>query len=262
MQNMKQFFFGVIFFLLPNLFFGQSFEIGAWLGGANSFNDLNTKSSFKTTRPGGGILARYNYDNRLSAELKTSIARTYSSDQDLGFTAFHKARNEASRTTSVDAVLKVDFNFFPINVTGNNLSEVYDFSPYLSAGVGISNLNVGVYDRVAEDYVPASQYLREDKQKLNPIQFTIPIGAGVKYKMSDRWTLSAEFMAHLLFTDYYDNVSTVYNEIGIEHSPGTITEVGFQRGDPSRNDQYNLYGLKLSYLLPSNSCPKFNRKQY
>ncbi len=260
MQNMKYTLVLITVFFFPFIIFSQSFEAGVWLGGTNSFNDLNTRSSFKTSRPAGGVLAKFNMDNRLSAELMASYGKTYSSDQALGFTAFHEARNEASKTSAFDLSTKLEFNFFPFDISGDYLNENSNVTPYLGVGVGITSLDVEVYSRVEDDYVPATFLLREDSQKLNSIQAVVPLTAGVKFKLSDHFVLAGEFGARILFTDYYDNVSTVYNQIGVDHGPGTITSVGSQRGDSSRNDQYNLFGAKLTYLIPNNSCPKINRK--
>lgn len=41
-------------------------------------------------------------------------------------------------------------------------------------------------------------------------QYNIPMGAGIKYYLSDRFNISSEFLYRKTFTDYIDDVSTTY----------------------------------------------------
>ena len=50
----------------------QEFEVGAWMGGANYFGDLNSNSSFAMVRPAGGIFLRNNFNTRWT--LKSSVS--------------------------------------------------------------------------------------------------------------------------------------------------------------------------------------------
>lgn len=248
-----------LFLISASFGFAQTFEVGAWVGGTNSFNDVNTNTDFlKSTRPAGGILGKYNFNERIAAELMVSAGRTYSTDADLNTNQYELTRNEATRTTAIDFALSGEFNFKKFSVAGNFVPNTADVTPYLSAGIGASLLDVGVYSRLADNWVDASTLLTEDEQELNSLQVNVPLAAGVKYKLNHNFVVAAEYGARLLFTDYYDNISTVYNQTGIDHTPGLIDTVGRQRGDSSRDDVYNLFGLQLTYIIPTNSCPKFN----
>jgi len=243
-------------------FFGlthaQTFEVGAWGGGINSFNDINTNTNFlNTTRPAGGVLGKYNFNERIAAQLKVSGGRTFSADEDINTNNFELLRNAASRTTAIDIALSGEFNFNSFGVGGQFVQNSSDFTPYLSAGVAVSILDVGVFSRLQEDFVAATSILTEEEQTLNELQFAVPLAGGLKYKINKDWVIAGEFGSRLLFTDYFDNISTQFNQSGIDHNPGAITTVDRQRGDRSRNDVYNLFGFQATYIIPTSQCPKF-----
>lgn len=247
-----------LFFSFITISYTQTFEVGVWGGGTNSFNDVNTNTDFlDTTRPAGGVLGKYNFNERIAAELMISAGRTFAADQDLNTNEFELFRNAATRTTAVDIALSGEFNFNSFGVGGQFVPNSSDFTPYFTGGVAITRLDVGVFSRLQDDFVAASSIFTEDEQELNELQFAIPLGAGLKYKINQDFVLAAEFGSRLLFTDYFDNISTEFNQAGIDHNPGLITTVGRQRGDRSRNDVYNLFGLQATYIIPTSSCPKF-----
>lgn len=239
-------------FGLTSSLFAQSIEVGGWLGATNSFDDLNNNSSFATVRPAGGLLGKYNFNERIAGELMFSYGTTFSADEVFENTDYTLLRNEASKTTSLDVQLAGEFNFLPFG--GQAFTNSSDWTPYLSTGIGISLLSVERYSR-EDGWVDASSTNVELNQDLNPLQINVPIAGGVKFQLNDSFVLSGEFGTRLLFNDYYDNVSTVYTPTGIEENPGLITVAGKQRGDRSRNDAYNLFGAQLTYVIPLRVCP-------
>ena len=230
-----------------------SIEAGAWLGGTNSFNDINNNSSFSTIRPAGGVIGKYNFNERIAAEAMFSFGKTYSADNEYENTDFTIARNERTRTKALDIQLAGEFNFLSFGGQYFTNSSVY--TPYLSLGVGLSLLNAEVYSAEVGDYVDVKAINAEPNQSFKPTQVNVPIAAGVKYELSDHFVLAAEAGSRFLFTDGYDGFSETYTQDGIDSNPGEITTVGRQRGDRSRWDSYNLFGLQLTYRIPFDSCP-------
>ena len=100
-------------------------------------------------------------------------------------------------------------------------------------------------------------------------QFCIPMGLGIRKAMSRQWSVGLELQYTKTFTDYIDDVSTVYYDndaIAAEHGAVAayladpslhegryITEIttaaGQQRGDSSDNDAYMFFKLQLHYKL-------------
>ena len=105
------------------------------------------------------------------------------------------------------------------------------------------------------------------------MQLGIPIGGGVKYSLSKHWTLGLEFSYRQLFTDYLDDVSSVYadrsiiedgenGDIAVQLADRStevdiipIGEEGKQRGDSKRKDAFLFSGISLSYSIQHYKCP-------
>jgi hypothetical protein len=99
-------------------------------------------------------------------------------------------------------------------------------------------------------------------------QLAIPIGGGVKYRITDNIHLGLEAGLRVLFTDYLDDVSTTYGDPadllafrgqlavdmsyrgdelpgGAPTSPGKTAE----RGSPKYKDFYYFTGLHLTFRI-------------
>lgn len=97
----------------------------------------------------------------------------------------------------------------------------------------------------------------------------IPMGLGIKYDATDRWTIGLEVLHRKTFTDYIDDVSIRYadiNQISPYLTPqqriyaryflgqgltnvqlGSPYGAGRRRGDPKRNDAYFSYSFRIAY---------------
>ncbi len=111
-----------------------------------------------------------------------------------------------------------------------------------------------------------------EKKPYSLTQINIPMGLGIKTKISERVTLSPELLYRKTFTDYIDDVSTTYidpNYFDANLSPenaaiarkihdktvGIVTpgvnryEPGTMRGQPKNMDAYFSFVLKLGIRL-------------
>lgn len=92
----------------------------------------------------------------------------------------------------------------------------------------------------------------------------IPVGLGVQVRLTENIDISAETTYRYVFSDYLDDVSTVYPGEGSFSSetaaglsdrrpaPGKEpAAAGSQRGNPGVKDGYGLYTLKVSWYLES-----------
>jgi len=101
-------------------------------------------------------------------------------------------------------------------------------------------------------------------------QLNIPMGAGVKYYLSEDVNISVELVYRKLFTDYLDDVHSTYVDptlfsqhlspaeaalavnISNKAANGYNTpsyEPGDKRGNPGNNDAYFTFGFKLGIRL-------------
>lgn len=233
----------------------QVIEFGAWAGGANAFDDINRTSSFSSLKGAGGLLGRYNFDDRLAMQLKIATGSTTSDDANFPESQYAQFRGEATKTKFTDVSVSGEFNFFSFN--GNAFQYSRRMSPYLGAGLGFSFIQPQIKLEGSDEFVNANAFLSENDRAYQSFQIIVPLSAGIKYDINESFNAGVEFSSRLLFNDYYDDFSTQYNQTGINNSPGDVNIVGFQRGDRSRNDVYNIFGVHVTYQIELRNCKNF-----
>lgn len=185
---------------------------------------------------------------------------------------------------------KLDHLYRMKGAEGDKLSLL---SPYIFTGIAGFYFNPkGQYN--GEWY--ALQPLRTEGQGLAPdrpeqyrrVSFAIPVGIGVKYALSNQWSIGFEISGRKTFTDYIDDVSTTYyypDEIrtaaenaGLngdaaaylsdpnEGANGYTGVIGnqngsnfLQRGDDTDNDAYMfaIFSVHYRFLKGRSNLPKF-----
>jgi hypothetical protein len=69
--------------------------------------------------------------------------------------------------------------------------------------------------------------------------FAVPVGAGIKYALSEHWNLGFEAGVRVLFTDDFDN----------------LTDQNEQVMNPYSRDLYFYNGVSISYTFYKIHCP-------
>ncbi|MBK8502580.1 MAG: outer membrane beta-barrel protein [Saprospiraceae bacterium] len=279
MNKLVRFYFKVLVLslLCTNLFGQQGFELGGWIGGAFYFGDLNTQ--FDVTHPGpafGGI-ARYNFNNRLCARLGINYGFLRADDANSD-NAFEQRRNINFRTHLGDVSGHFEFNFFPY-IHG---SRDYFYTPYLFAGASLFTYNpYAVYH--GEKTPPLRELGTEGQfigEEYPSLQRALNYGGGLKFDITDEWSINVEVSFRKVFTDYLDDVSTVYPDKGelkgnrpgvgdiavlasdpsLQDSEGNLCGMeGRQRGDGAKKDSYNFLSIGLVYYFGNLKCPEISR---
>lgn len=116
------------------------------------------------------------------------------------------------------------------------------------------------------------QGLEGRPNKYQLISFAIPVGAGVKFRVTEHINVGIDIGIRRTFTDYIDDVSTTYvnyqdlaagnGELAADLSyrgdelPGIfddprIVQTGEKRGNDLATDYYWIGGLTVSYVIPS-----------
>ncbi|HHS95589.1 MAG TPA: hypothetical protein ENJ45_03285 [Phaeodactylibacter sp.] len=248
----------------------QGWEAGGWLGVSHYFGDIN--SSFNLQSPGfaGGVNARYNFNNRLCFKFSANYLNVSADDKDSKNT-FEQNRNLHFKSAIFDGTGQLEFNFLPYD-HGSSLNF---FTPYLFLGGSVFHFN------------PKAEYNGETYELRNfgtegqfrgeeyySIQGAVAYGVGLKLDLSYEWSINVELSARKLFTDYLDDVSTVYpdlddlealrGEIAVALSnrspkPADIHVEGRQRGNSKNKDNYAFIGVSLMYYFGDLRCPKYSR---
>ncbi len=244
-------------------------EAGVWLGSAHYFGDLKTSTDLKDAGIAGGIKARYLFNNRVGFSTSLNYGRVSAFDEN-SENAWERTRNLHFRSGILDATGMLEFNFLPFEHGSYNNY----FTPYLGVGASIFHFNpkaelggewFALQELGTEGQVGGEQYAK--------VSGALAIAFGLKYNINYYWSLNFEVSTRRAFTDYIDDVSTVYptqstlspqsqvfSDRSLPDADGTrLVRDGRQRGDSNTRDNYNFIGVSLIYWFGTVKCPAINR---
>lgn len=176
-------------------------------------------------RPAGHAFYRFNKSTATSFRLGALFGQVAGSDQ-RPVDPFAENRQLAFRRLLFEAEALVEYHFLDYK----NPKSLIRWSPYFFTGVG------GAYlfgPRVASD---GSTY--------SPVQVVLPLGMGVKYQVTPKFSMNVEAGARLMFTDYLDDVSR-----------GNLDNKNYLYGQWNTNDIYYYTGISFCYTFYTIHCP-------
>jgi opacity protein-like surface antigen len=268
--------FILAFLLAPGLVYAQRWHLNLTGGLSNYSGDLQAK--YFTTDQSNfafGAGAQYDITPKLSVNSMISYMKIGASDQfnkpDLRF------RNLSFQSALIEWNLTGEYTFFDIT-----RSQV---SPFVFAGIALFHFDPYAFDSTGNKIYlkPLStegEGLSEypDKRPYNLLQFAIPLGAGIKFRVSENVVLAYEVGFRKTFTDYLDDVSSRYVDPAVlltERGPKAVemsyragelkggnttypTE-GTVRGGERYKDVYYYTGIRVSIALISHHNPYYGR---
>ncbi|HMG13859.1 MAG TPA: DUF6089 family protein [Saprospiraceae bacterium] len=247
-------------------------ELGGTVGISTYLGDLNT--SYRLEHPGfaARLFARYNFNPRICLKFVASYGHIAANDADSDNT-FEHDRNLSFATHIFEGAGEFEFNFLPYK----HGSKEEFFTPYMFLGFATYKFNP------TAEYKGQTYNLNElgtEGQFLgaeyNLIQVAFTYGLGIKCDISYEWSINAEFSSRALFTDYLDDVSTVYPDVkNVRKLHGDVAaalvdrsvEIGFdpgigqkdrQRGNSTDNDSYHMFTIGLAYYFGYIRCPSIS----
>lgn len=242
-------------------------EVGAQIGGAHYFGDLNT--DYSLNRPGlsGGILARYSFNRRISVKSAFNYARVSGDDADSD-NEYQLRRNLDFKSDVINGLLQLEFNFLPYVHGDKN----FFFTPYILGGASVSYYNPKA-EYQGDTYALRDLTTEGIENKYNAFTPAWLYGGGVKLSLSYHWSLNVELAMHQLFSDYLDDVSTVYPDattlsaVGVALSDRSIAtadqpqigQPGRQRGNSETQDSYAILSVGVTYFLGQLKCPPISK---
>ncbi len=244
--------------------------MGGWIGVSHYFGDLNPEFDFPRPGPAGGLGLRYNFTNRTSFKAGGNflVLEAHDSDSD---DVFQQTRNLSFKSNVFELFGQFEFNFLPF-IPG--MRDNY-FSPYLFGGLNLFHFNPRA-ELDGEWYGLRSMGTEGQRrgEEYSLTQLGLVYGLGARWAINRNWSINAELTSRKLFTDYLDDVSTVYpnpddllrergeialrlsdRSVGPDGMPVFINQPGRQRGDPSGNDFYVIVKVGLMYHLGDVICP-------
>ncbi len=257
----------------------QQGEFGITLGAAHYFGDLNTRAALNRPKPALGIFFRKQFGNYVGMRVSAHYAQLGYSDV-YSKNTYQQKRNLSFNTNIWELAVQGDFNFFKF-LPGN---PDYLFTPYITLGVGVFSYDPYAFLNGKKEFLRPLGTEGQNKGYLgrkpyNTMAFCIPIGAGVKYNISEKINISFEISHRLTTTDYLDDVSSTYagatnfdllpngnlstagllQDRSYEIDPSNLLGVqGRQRGWSKQKDQYIFAELGISFNLSSYRCPTGN----
>jgi hypothetical protein len=203
-----------ILLLKSALSVSQTIEIGGIYGYSGYIGDLN-QSIIEVTEvhPSYGIHSRINWSQFLSTRLCLSYGAISGSDSEFSTLEDIRSRNLSFKSPLYEASLQVELNYLRF---GNNEDPLAQAS--LFTGIAGFYFNpMAEYQGKQYALQPLGtegQFLTTNNLKpYNLVQLAIPIGIGFSIRPANRVVIGFEFGLRKTFTDYLDDVSTVYPDI-------------------------------------------------
>lgn len=159
------------------------FDIGAAIGMSGYLGDANESSLFKHPGFAGNIQGRYLFDSRWAIRAQLGMA-TISGNTAEFENVLPLGEQYSFKSTVTDLSVRGECNFFAYGI-GETYKRLRRWSPFISVGLGAS--------------------LSSSDGSGSYVAFSVPLGVGVRYKLSPRVNLLAEFTMTKVFGDKVDS---------------------------------------------------------
>ena len=223
-------------------------DTGGGIGIGGYDGDLHKTQSnldFLATHPSISAHLRYNLSNHFAARLGLLYTRISGDDKKLLTPAWRQTRAFSFESPLLELSLQGEIYPFGLYKPGkgkdDRLSENRRVvAPYVSLGIG------GVYDQPKNDWNEANNnggvsptLIQTDQDAVKKWALSIPMGLGIRFRISNRFTLGLEGALRYTQSDYLDGVSVA--------------------GDPGLNDWFYSAQLTASYSFGEAPKPKHHR---
>ncbi len=258
--------FGVVSLALAQSFYAvrrdRALILVAGTGSSSYFGELKNKTDYLDPKVNINAGLQLYFTNRISARAEATWFTLKGSDAQADDNA-RKRRNLSFTSSNVELSFTGAINLYP---NGNRYYRRPGFNIYGFGGIGAIYFNPkAVYQGTKYALEP----LHTEGKSYSRVGLVIPFGLGARLKVGPNVNLAFEGGYRKTFTDYLDDVSTVYPNPadlaspiaaalsnryidGLGNPDPSRGPAGFQRGDPKNKDGYFLLNVKIEYYLPFN----------
>jgi hypothetical protein len=270
----------------------SSLDFGLYLGASNYWGDLTNDFMpvWSNTNLAGGLICRYNVGPYLTMKGTALYGSIEGSDKNFSSDPYRHRRNLSFKSDIIEFSVQGEWNI----IGYENTRTSFAWSPYLFAGISVFKFNpkaqftyvAGLHNSSLEnqngewiELQPLGTEGQEttkfnDKRRYSLTQVSIPVGFGSKWQLDENWAIGIDFGVRKTFTDYLDDVSTIYVDdvivggasgymaVALKDRSGEIGEAKFEnneiRGNASYKDWYMMGGLTLTYRILGGKTQCFN----
>ncbi len=187
--------------------------------------------SFRTIQPGFSFFAKKPINHFLAARLHFSFARLKGDDSRYSKPEYRQQRNFYFTTPVKEFSGQLVWNIRGMNYEDKGIQ------PYIFSGAGISLI------RVSKDYSRMDPTVfGEGSEVLNGLAidnargtpralFSVPVGVGAEYPISNRFSVNIETSYRFIFTDYLDGFSQSANPKLKDHYHSTSAGIIYKFGN-------------------------------
>lgn len=218
-------------------------SISGGIGMASYAGDLDN-TGISNMKPAINFEAWYKLHENIQIKAGTSLYSIAADDQASG-------RNRGFRANHYE-LYAAAMIVFP--------KDRFDFFSYIGGGI----TKVDPEGRVPGGYIDLPEYDIEG-QKINKTALIMPVGLGLRYKVTPTFAIVMDAGYRLTNTDYLDGLSqseipvnqlsnsaiSYYNSVRRDNLNQNTDNATIRGGNPDMNDLYGIFSLKLQYIIPS-----------
>lgn len=242
----------------------HSFSIGG--GISYYYGDLTDKFNNVFVRP--AVTASYSYYFQPNLRFRLGVAHsTVGAADSLANDPARVDRNLHFRSPITEGSATVVYEFLRDKRFGISWISKPHISPYVFGGVAMFNFKPQAqYEGQWYDLQPLGtegQFIEggDYPEPYSRLQVSLPVGAGITVRFMDYIGASFEIGHRTTLTDYIDDVSTNYPDLGqlaessgtvaaaLSNRAGTLNSGIGKRGNPGANDSYTFFSFMLTYYL-------------
>ncbi len=220
--------------------FGGSVLFSSYEG---DLHDPNINYTLKNIKPSASIYARRTLGQYFAGRFNVLFGQIAGADESFTEPAWRKIRGASFESTVIEGSVIAEIyplSFFsPGNSPSNEEAVVGRLSggrarwlPYIAIGFGgaYSNPVVDWNDTNGNPEIDPVLAQQDKDAKTKRLHFVLPFGAGLRYRLSDHFSIHVEGLLRPTFSDYLDGFS--------------------QAGNPNKNDWFFTAGIGIGYTLP------------
>lgn len=276
--HLKSVFAGLLLFSVSFLHAQYFWDVGFSAGASNYLGDMGgdllsrrdfvSDMKISETRMTSGAFVRYKMNPWFSVKGNLAWARI-SGDDKLSDNPGRNGRNLSFRNDVVELAAQVQFHFYQIHNLGRSYRHQDNFKAYVGMGAGMIYHNPKTFYQGV--YIPLRD-LQTEGVKYSKVVAVVPVTGGFYFTFDKNYRIGFDLSWRTTFTDYLDDVSTVYadpamlpSELAADLANRTdeLAYVdpafaenfapGNKRGDASHNDSYLTSTVEFSYVIKGHS---------